>query len=193
MRVNIMEKLETYKEKTFDNVKHIDENGDEFWYARELMKVLEYNKWENFHKAIKKAQIASNNSSNRKSERIPEVKKPLIGGNGSVQYSIDYKLSRYACYLVVQNANPKKKSVALGQTYFAIQTRKQELLESYNEQTEDEKRFNNRAKSRKENYDLNNVSKNAGVNKLENSIMQGTKDYITARLLMIFSKEKIKV
>lgn len=193
MRVNIMEKLKTYKEKTFDNVKHIDENGDEFWYARELMKVLEYNKWENFHKAIKKAQIASNNSSNRESERIPEVKKSLIGGNGSVQYSIDYKLSRYACYLVVQNANPKKKSVALGQTYFAIQTRKQELLESYNEQTEDEKRFNNRAKSRKENYDLNNVSKNAGVNKLENSIMQGTKDYITARLLMIFSKEKIKV
>lgn len=188
-----MEKLKTYKEKTFDNVKHIDENGDEFWYARELMKVLEYNKWENFHKAIKKAQIASNNSSNRESERIPEVKKSLIGGNGSVQYSIDYKLSRYACYLVVQNANPKKKSVALGQTYFAIQTRKQELLESYNEQTEDEKRFNNRAKSRKENYDLNNVSKNAGVNKLENSIMQGTKDYITARLLMIFSKEKIKV
>lgn len=112
-----------YQEKTFDSIKHIDDNGNEYWEARELMPLLEYSKWENFHKVIKRAMIACKTSNNKVLEHFPEVRKPIVGGNGNIQNVIDYNLSRYACYLIVQNANPKKKSVALGQTYFAVQTR----------------------------------------------------------------------
>ncbi len=159
-----MNELELYKEKTFDDIKHINEFGVEYWEARELMPLLEYSKWENFHKVIKRAMVACETSNHNVSGHFPEVRKPIVGGNGNIQNVIDYKLSRYACYLVVQNANPKKKSVALGQTYFAIQTRKQEISEKeYSQLTEDEKRFYQRNLTKKGNYSLNKAAKNAGV------------------------------
>ena len=124
-----MNEIKEYTETVFEDIKHIDELGNEYWLARELMPLLEYSKWENFDNVIQKAVISYKNSNNDDSYWLPEVRKPIITGKGKEEFIKDYKLSRYICYLIVQNANPKKKMVALGQTYFAIQTRKQELSE----------------------------------------------------------------
>ena len=159
-----MSNIEKYAEKTFESIKHIDDCGGEFWEARELMPLLEYSKWENFHKVIKNAMTACETSNNNVLEHFPEFRKPIIGGHGNIQNVIDYRLSRYACYLIVQNANPRKNSVALGQTYFAVQTRKQELTEKeYDDLTEEEKRFYQRSLTKKGNYSLNQTAKNCGV------------------------------
>ena len=148
----------------FENVRHVDENGNEYWYARELMPLLEYSKWENFHKVIKRAMIACETSNNKVSDHFPELRKMVDIGSKTKRETIDYCLSRYACYLIVQNANPRKKSVALGQTYFAVQTRKQEISErEYSSLTEDEKRFYQRNLTKKGNYSLNQAAKDAGV------------------------------
>ena len=162
-----MNEIKEYTEKVFEDIKHIDDEGNEYWYARELMPLLEYSKWENFNNVIKKAVIAFRNSNKDDSYWLPEVRKPIITGKGKEEYIIDYKLSRYICYLIVQNGNPKKKMVALGQTYFAIQTRKQELSElEYNNLTEDEKRLYRRNQARKGNYNLNQTAVKSGVKDL---------------------------
>ena len=162
-----MNELKEYMERLFEDIKHIDENGNEFWYARELMSLLEYSKWENFNSVIQKSVLSYSNSNNDDSYWFPEVRKPIITGKGKVEYIKDYKLSRHICYLIVQNANPRKKMVALGQTYFAIQTRKQELSErEYNELAEDEKRLYRRNQVRKGNYNLNKTAVNSGVKDL---------------------------
>lgn len=172
-----MNKIKEYNEKIFESIKHIDEYGNEYWEARELMPLLEYSKWENFHKVIKRAMIACETSNNSILDHFPEFRKPIVGGKGNIQNVVDYRLSRYACYLIVQNANPRKKSVALGQTYFAIQTRRQELTEKeYSMLTEDEKRFYQRNLTRKGNNSLNIAAKNAGVknfDKFHNAGYQG--------------------
>ena len=172
-----MNVLKEYTERLFEDIKHIDENGNEFWYARELMPLLEYSKWENFNSVIQKSVLSYSNSNNDDSYWLPEVRKPIITGKGKEEYIKDYKLSRYICYLIVQNANPRKKMVALGQTYFAIQTRRQELSEKgYNTLTEDEKRLYQRNLTRKGNYSLNIAAKNAGVknfDKFHNSGYRG--------------------
>lgn len=135
--------LEEYKDKTFEEIKHIDELGNEYWEARELMSALEYSKWEHFAKVINKAKISCNLSGFNVEEHFPVKGKTIEMPNGATKEVIDYKLSRYACYLIVQNASPARhKSVALGQTYFAVQTRKMELTqEEYNKLNEDEKRL----------------------------------------------------
>lgn len=162
-----MNDIKEYTTKLFEDIKHIDEFGNEYWYARELMPLLEYGKWENFNNVIQKAVISYKNSNNNDSYWLPEVRKPIITGKGKKEFIKDYKLSRYICYLIVQNANPKKKMVALGQTYFAIQTRKQELSEKeYNELTEDEKRIYRRNQARKGNYNLNKTAVKAHVKDL---------------------------
>ena len=162
-----MNDIKEYTTKLFEDIKHIDEFGNEYWYARELMPLLEYGKWENFNNVIQKAVISYKNSNNNDSYWLPEVRKPIITGKGKKEFIKDYKLSRYICYLIVQNANPKKKMVALGQTYFAIQTRKQELSEKeYNELTEDEKRIYRRNQARKGNYNLNKTAVKANVKDL---------------------------
>ena len=172
-----MNELKEYTEKLFEDIKHIDEEGNEYWLARELMLLLGYSKWENFDNVIQKAVISYKNSNNDDSYWLPEVRKPIITGKGKEEFIKDYKLSRYICYLIVQNANPKKKMVALGQTYFAIQTRKMELSEKeYNELTEDEKRFYQRDLTKKGNYSLNIAARNAGVrnyDKFHNSGYKG--------------------
>ena len=161
----------------FENIKHIDEFGNEFWYARELMLLLEYSKWQNFHNVIKISIEACRLSKYNPLDQFTEVSKLIIGGKGNKQKVIDYKLSRYACYLIVQNCDPRKKSVALGQTYFAIQTRKQELTEKqYSDLSEDEKRMYQRSLTKKGNYSLNQAAKQAGVksfDKFHNSGYKG--------------------
>ena len=120
--MTVINKLHNSKENksVFEDIKHIDTNGSEYREARELMPLLEYSKWENFHRVIKRAMIACKISKYNVEQQFLEFKKPLFGGNGNIQYSIDYKLSRYACYLIAQNADSRKKVVAFTQNYFAI-------------------------------------------------------------------------
>lgn len=159
-----MDILEKYTEKNFEDIKHIDEYGNEYWYARELQIVLDYKRWDKFCNVIESAKIACENSNNAVLNHFSQVGKMVEIGSGAKRKQIDFKLSRYACYLIVQNANPNKEVVALGQTYFAVQTRKQELTEKeYSMLTEDEKRFYQRNLTRKGNYSLNQVAKKCGV------------------------------
>lgn len=159
-----MNEIKEYTEKLFEDIKHIDENNNEYWYARELMPLLKYSKWERFSNTIENAKIACEKSRYNINDHFPGVGKMIKIAKGGQRKIQDYKLSRYACYLIVQNADPRKKVIALAQTYFAIQTRKQELNEKeYTELTEDEKRFYQRNLTRKGNYSLNIAAKNAGV------------------------------
>ena len=150
--------------QTFESIKHIDENGIEYWDARELQKVLKYNKWENFEKVIQKAKIACENTGISVVEHFPDVRKTIRMPKNAEKEINDYKLTRYACYLIAQNGDPRKEVIALAQTYFAVQTRKQEITEKeYSILTEDEKRFYQRNLTKKGNYSLNQTAKNAGV------------------------------
>ena len=153
-----------YTNNTFENIKHIDEHGNEYWYARELSKVLEYRDWRNFLKVLKKAKEACKNSGFNVDEQLVEVNKLSRRNNNAIANIQDYKLSRYICYLIVQNADPSKEVVALGQTYFAIQTRKQEITEQeYDSLSDDEKRFYQRKLTKQGNYTLQKVASVAGV------------------------------
>ena len=159
-----MDEIKNYTEKIFEDIKHIDEDGSEYWFARELQKVLEYKNWRNFNKVIDRAIISANNSYPNQIVWGVEVNTPISSGKGKIEMIKDYKLSRYACYLIAQNGDSRKKVIALAQTYFAIQTRKQELMErDYESLSEDEKRFYQRNLTRKGNYSLNIAARNAGV------------------------------
>ena len=159
-----MKEIEKYEEIIFENIKHIDEYGNEFWNARELMPLLEYKKWERFSNVIDNAKTACEKSGYNIDEHFPKVGKLSKRNNGAVVQIKDYKLSRYACYLIVQNGDSRKEVIALGQTYFAVQTRKQELTEKeYDDLSEDEKRLYQRDLTRKGNHSLNITAKNAGV------------------------------
>jgi DNA-damage-inducible protein D len=111
----------------FDGIRHEDEQGKEFWSARELYKLLGYSTWQKFQKAIDQAQIACDNSDQAVSDHFNLQVNMIVAGKGAKRKMEDYRLSRYACYLIVQNADPNKPIVALGQTYFAYQTRRQEI------------------------------------------------------------------
>ena len=169
--------IEKYNEKMFEEIKHIDENGNEYWEARELQKVLGYTQWRRFENVIIKAIMACENSNISINDHFANVGKMVDIGSNTKRKTKDYKLSRYACYLIAQNGDPRKEVIALAQTYFAIQTRKQELSEKeYSELTEDEKRFYQRDLTRKGNYSLNIAAKNAGVknfDKFHNSGYKG--------------------
>ena len=158
-----MNKLEIHNNKTFEDIKHIDENGVEFWLARELMPELEYTKWGNFKNVISKAIEACKNSNINISDHFADVGK-IVKAGATTKKIEDYKLSRYGCYLIAQNGDSRKKVIALAQTYFAVQTRKQEISEKeYSFLTEDEKRFYQRDLTRKGNYSLNQTAKKSGV------------------------------
>jgi DNA-damage-inducible protein D len=156
--------IDKYNETTFDSIKHIDELDNEYWEARELQKVLEYSNWQNFKIVIDKAVVSLETEGSVKEDWLIEVNKPIITGKGKEELILDYRLSRYICYLIVQNGDPRKKVIAEGQKYFAVQTRKQELNEKdYNALSEEEKRFYNRNITKKGNYLLNEAARNAGV------------------------------
>lgn len=159
-----MNEIEKYNESVFEKIRHTDEFGNEYWEARELQKVLEYKEWRNFRKVLEKAMVACNSSKYNTSDHFVELNKMIEIAKGAQRVQQDYKLSRYACYLIVQNGDSKKEVIALGQTYFAVQTRKQELSEiEYSSLSEDEKRLYQRSLTKKGNYLLNQTAKNAGV------------------------------
>jgi DNA-damage-inducible protein D len=126
----------------FEQIKHT-ENNEEFWFARELMPLLGYKKWETFSSVIEKAKIACLESNLSILDHFPDTRKPIVGGKGAVQNVTDYKLTRYACYLVAMNGDSRKVEIAQAQTYFATQTRRQELLQ---ELENNQKRLENREK-----------------------------------------------
>ncbi len=157
-----MEKI-GLKNNMFDSIKHIDEKGNEYWLARELQIALEYKEWRKFNKIIEKAKKSCNLSKYDVLDNFVQLDKIVKTGVAHKAIT-DYKLSRYACYLIAQNGDSHMKIIALAQTYFAIQTRKMELLEKdYNLLTEDEKRFYQRNLTRKGNLSLNQTAKTAGV------------------------------
>lgn len=162
-----MNEIKEYTTKLFEDIKHIDEQDNEYWLARELQKVLRYNQWRSINDLIERAKVACKESNNNKDDHFALQRKMIKLAKGATRKVIDYKLSRYACYLIVMNGNPRKDIIALGQTYFAIQTRKQELSEKeYNNLTEDEKRLYRRNQARKGNYNLNQTAVNSGVKDL---------------------------
>ena len=159
-----MSNIENYNENIFETIKYIDEDGNEYWSARDLQKILEYKEWRNFKKVIDSAIISCLNSNSIVGDHFVEFNKMVEIGSKTKRKIQDYKLSRYACYLIVQNADPSKEVVALGQTYFAIQTRKQEItMAEYESLSDDEKRIYQRNLIRQGNYTLQKVASNSGV------------------------------
>lgn len=163
----MMNDIKEYNDEIFENIKHRDECGNEYWYARELMPILQYNLWQNFHGIVKVAMNNCNNSNSNILDHFIATNKMVIIGSNTKRKIQDYKLSRYACYLIVLNCDPRKKVIALAKTYFAIQTRKQELSEKeYSELTEDERRLYRRKQVKSGNYNLNRTAINSGVKDL---------------------------
>ena len=162
-----MNEIKEYTKKVFEDIKHIDEFGNDFWLGRELQNVLGYHQWRSINDLIERAKDACKESKHNIDDHFAVQRKMIKLAKGATRNVIDYRLSRYACYLIVMNGNPKKQIIALGQTYFAIQTRKQELSEKkYNELTEDEKRLYRRNQARKGNLNLNKTAVNSGVKDL---------------------------
>jgi len=126
---NELQKEKIYEKGLFEDIKHIDEFGIEYWEARELQKVLEYKEWRKFENVIDKAKDACINSAIKVSDQFVGADKLIKHGKGGTRIIDDYHLSRYACYLIIQNSDPRKEIIALGQSYFAIQTRKKILKE----------------------------------------------------------------
>jgi len=158
-----MAKLEATEYKPFEIIKQIDGNNLEFWYARDLQKALQYTKWENFTKVINRAILACKNSGFDISYHFPDVRKTIKMPKSAEKQVIDYKLTRYACYLIVQNGDPRKEIIALGQTYFAIQTRRQELADTFNQLDENNKRLVVRGNIKQWNQLLAEAAHKAGV------------------------------
>lgn len=154
--------LDKYSYGLFEDIKQYDDNEIEFWSARDLQKVLEYSEWRNFEKVIEKAKEASRNSGNIENSHFVDINKIVHLGVGDRDIQ-DIALSRYACYLIVQNSDPRKEVVALGQTYFAVKTRQQELSEEFERFTEDEKRLGIRNEIKEHNKSLAEAANMAGV------------------------------
>lgn len=158
-----MANLKNYSDKTFEEIKHLDEDGIEFWYARDLQMVLEYTQWRNFSLVIDKAKSACFKSGNDVDDHFADVSKTIGLAKGAEREIDDLLLSRYACYLIVQNGDPRKEVIALGQTYFAVKTRERELEQRYDELTEDQKRLAIRNELKNHNKSLAEAANHAGV------------------------------
>lgn len=152
-----------YSDQNFDSIKHINEYGQEYWYARELQVALNYSQWRRFNEVIGKSIEACRNSGNSVSDHFAEVGKMVDIGSASKRVIDDYELSRYACYLIVMNGDSRKEVIANGQTYFAVKTRQQELIEDYEKLNEDQKRLAIRNEMRVHNKSLAEAAQNAGI------------------------------
>lgn len=151
---------------TFESIKQIDEYGNEYWYARELAPVLDYQQWRNFLPVLTKAEAACDNSQQLVSDHFAHIRKMVEIGSGAARELDDLRLTRYACYLIVQNGDPKKPVIANGQTYFAVQARRQELTDDtagFNDLSEDQKRLAIRNELATHNKQLAAAAKDAGV------------------------------
>ena len=155
--------MSVYGQETFDSIRHIADDGTEFWYARELQKVLGYKEWRNFHTAIDKAKLACEQSGNRVYDHFVGVNKMVSIGSGAEREVDDIALTRYACYLIVMNGDPRKEIIAIGQTYVAVKTRQQELIENYDQLTEDQRRLRIRREMIEHNKSLAEAAQQAGV------------------------------
>jgi DNA-damage-inducible protein D len=158
-----MSTLKAKEYQPFEAIKHITDDGTEFWYARELAIVLEYVQWRNFAKVLNRAKLACKNSGYSILDHFAEVSKTIEMPKTASKEVIDFKLTRYACYLIVQNGDPRKEVIALGQTYFAIQTRRQEVADYFNQLDEDNKRLVIRGDIKQWNQMLAEAAHNAGV------------------------------
>ena len=158
-----MANIEKINESIFEGIKHVNEYGQEYWEARELQPVLEYTEWRKFKGVIEKAKEACRNSKIKASCDFVDAAKIVKAGATSKPVE-DYRLSRYACYLIAMNGDPRKEAIALAQTYFAVKTRQQELIEHYEDLTEDGKRLAIRQEMKKHNKSLADAAHDAGVN-----------------------------
>ena len=175
----------------FENIKHIDEDGIEYWYARELQIVLNYKEWRKFENVINKAKEACKNTDISVFDHFVDVDKMVQIGSGAERKQKDYKLTRYACYLIAQNGDSRKKVIALAQTYFAVQTRRQEISEKeYSSLTEDEKRLYQRNLTRRGNYTLNQTARKAGVRNFDKFHNYGYKGLYNGETADDISKRK---
>ena len=158
-----MSTLSAKEYECFEGIKRTRPDGSEYWAARELAPVLDYAKWENFYKVIKRAMIACENSGHNGLDHFPEARKMIEIAKGAQREVVDYELSRYACYLIVQNGDPRKEVIALGQTYFAIQTYRQEVADRFNQLDEDSRRLVVRGDIKQWNQLLAETARSAGV------------------------------
>jgi len=150
---------------SFESLRHVDEDGNEYWLAREFMTVLEYETWRSFRAVIAKAMTAAEQVNQPVNDHFAEVGKLVQLGSGTQREIEDFRLSRYACYLIVQNGDPSKPVIAAGQTYFAIQTRRQELADdrAFQQLSEDQKRVLLRGEVREHNKQLVATAQEASV------------------------------
>ncbi len=157
-----MSEIIKYSDQTFESIKHINENGEEFWYARELQSILEYTQWRNFELVIEKAKTACKQSNNEVIHHFADVSKMVQAGVAEKPID-DLRLSRYACYLIVMNGDPRKEVIALGQTYFAVKTRQQEIIENFDNLSEAQKRLAIRNEIASHNKALADAANKAGI------------------------------
>ena len=183
--------IEKYNTKMFEDIKHIDEQGNEYWEARELLHILGYVDWRKFNSTIQKAKTACSKSKIEEEYHFVGADKMITIAKGGKRKIPDYRLSRYACYLIAQNSDPRKENVALAQTYFAIQTRRMELIEKeYESLSEDDKRLYQRDLTKKGNYSLNQTAKKAGVKNFDKFHNEGYKGLYNGETANDIAKRK---
>ena len=158
-----MSDLVKYSEQTFESIKHVNEYGEEYWLARELQLVLEYAQWRRFSDAIERAKLACKNSGFALEDHFADIGKMVDIGSGAERQIDDVMLSRYACYLIVMNGDPRKEVISIGQSYFAVKTRQQELIDNYEQMSEDQKRLAIRNEMIAHNKSLAEAAQMAGI------------------------------
>ena len=158
-----MSELVKYSEQTFESIKHVNEYGEEYWLARELQPVLEYAQWRRFSDAIERAKLACKNSGFAVEDHFADIGKMVDIGSGAERQIDDVMLSRYACYLIVMNGDPRKEVISIGQSYFAVKTRQQELIDNYEQMSEDQKRLAIRNEMIAHNKSLAEAAQMAGI------------------------------